>query len=189
MFARPEYGWTEQRHPLRWLSHAWRSLLEWLDRLSVAHPVAMRVFWVVLVVVLVALLAHLSYTAWAVYRSTVRRPGVATGGSAPLIADARAHLARADALARAGRYAEALAHRFIAVVLELERAKALKFHPSKTPAEYVAEARLDDAGKGFLAGLVASLYRHLFGAEPVDAVEYAAFGESAQLVTQHVLPG
>src|SRR5206468_2981202 len=124
--------------------------------------------WGVLLVVLVALLAHLGYTAWRVYESTVRRVGPAASAGAPVLADARAHLTRADALARAGRYAEALGHRFIAVVLELERAKALKFHPSKTPAEYVAEARLDDTGKGLFASLVASLYRHLFGAEPVD---------------------
>ena len=149
----------------------------------------MSILWGVLLVALVALLAHLGYTAWRVYESTVRRPGPAAAAGAPLLADARAHLARADALARAGRYAEALGHRFIAVVLELERVKAVKFHPSKTPAEYVGEARHDDAGKGFFAGLVASLYRHLFGAEPVDAAEYAAFGDSAQAVIEHVLPG
>src|SRR6266566_541580 len=56
---------------------------------------------------------------------------------------------------RAGRYVEALAHRFLAVVLELDRLKALRFHVSKTPAEYVGEARLTDAGRASLAGLVA----------------------------------
>ncbi len=189
MFARPEYRWTEGRHPLQWLRNAWNALLEWADRTATAHPLGTRVLWAVLLLALLALLLHLGYTAWLVYQSTVRRPGPATSNGAPLLADARAHLARADALARAGRYAEALGHRFIAVVLELERAQALKFHPSKTPAEYVAEARLDDAGKGFFGGLVASLYRHLFGAEPVDAGEYAAFGDSARVVLQHVLPG
>lgn len=160
-------------------------MLEWAHRTAENHPVVI----LPLAVVLVALLAHLSWTAWKIYRSHVQPPGPARAAGAPVLADARAHLARAEALARAGRYAEALAHRFIAVVLELERAQALKFHPSKTPAEYVAEARLDDAGKGFFAGLVASLYRHLFGAEPVDAAGYASFGDSAQLVIQHVLPG
>src|SRR5439155_4298789 len=62
-------------------------------------------------------------------------------------------------LARGGRYAEALAHRFLAVVLELDRLKALRFHTSKTPAEYVGEARLTDAGRATLAGLVAQLYQ------------------------------
>jgi len=189
VFARPEYRWTERRHPLQWLQNLWNALLEWVARTSDAHPIGMRVLWAALLVALLALLTHLGYTALRVYRSTVRRPGPPASAGAPLLADARAHLARADALARAGRYAEALGHRFIAVVLELERAQALKFHPSKTPAEYVAEARLDDAGKGFFSGLVASLYRHLFGAEPVDAAEYAAFGDNARVVIQHVLPG
>src|SRR2546422_6493963 len=37
-----------------------------------------------------------------------------------------------------------------ALVLELERRRALAFHPSKTPAEYVGEARLDAAGRASL---------------------------------------
>ena len=185
MFARPEYRWTERRHPLQWLVNAWNTLLEWAHRTAQHHPVML----LPLALVLLALLAHLYWTGWKIYRSHIRPAGALRPAGTPLLADARAHLARADDLARAGRYAEALAHRFIAVVLELERVQALKFHPSKTPAEYVAEARLDEAGKGSLAGLVASLYRHLFGAQPVDAAEYAAFGDSAQLVVRHVLPG
>lgn len=185
MFARPEYRWTERRHPLQWLADAWYRLLEWAHRTAEAHPLVIAP----LAVVLAALLVHLTWTGWKVYRSHVQPQGPARPPGAPVLADARAHLARADALARAGRYAEALGHRFLAVVLELEREQALKFHPSKTPAEYVAEARLDEEGKGSFAGLVASLYRHLFGAEPVDAAEYAAFGDSARLVVQHVLPG
>jgi hypothetical protein len=35
---------------------------------------------------------------------------------------------------------------------------------------------------------VASLYRHLFGAVPCDALEYQAFGATAQQVTRHVVP-
>jgi hypothetical protein len=185
VFARPEYRWTEHRHPLQWLINAWNAMLEWAHRAAGDHPVLIAP----LAVVLLVLLVHLSWTGWKIYRSHVQPQGPARMPGAPVLADARAHLARADALARAGRYAEALGHRFVAVVLELERAQALKFHPSKTPAEYVAEARLDEAGKGSFAGLVARLYRHLFGAEPVDAAEYAAFGDSARLLVQHVLPG
>ena len=185
MFARPEYRWTEGRHPLQWLVNAWHALLDWAYRTTDKHPAVLLPF----ILVLLALLAHLGWTAWKIYQSHIRTPDAARRPGAPVLVDARAHLARADALARAGRYAEALGHRFVAVVLELERPQALKFHPSKTPAEYVAEARLDDAGKGSFAGLVASLYRHLFGAEPVDATGYAAFGESARVVVQHVLPG
>src|SRR6267154_6555900 len=112
------------------------------------------------------------------------RPGARTGETrpavgAPVIADAAAHLAFAETLARAGRYAEALGHRFLALVLELERRKALRFHASKTPAEYVGEAHLTDRGRASLADLVAQLYRHLFAAVPCDADGYATFGARA----------
>jgi len=89
---------------------------------------------------------------------------------------------------RAGRYAEALAHRFVALVLDLERRRALAFHPSKTPAEYVGEARLDAAGRASLAELVARLYRHLFGGVPCDAGGYREFGAAADEVGRHVAP-
>ena len=77
-----------------------------------------------------------------------------------------------------------------ALVLELERRKALRFHASKTPAEYVGEARLTDRGRASLAGLVAQLYRHLFGAVPCDAAEYQMFGDAAQELVrgQYVVP-
>jgi hypothetical protein len=73
-------------------------------------------------------------------------------------------------------------------VLELERAEALRFHVSKTPAEYVGEARLDEPGRATFAGLVARLYRHLFGAVPCDETEYREFGATAEQLTRHVVP-
>src|SRR2546422_5370264 len=58
------------------------------------------------------------FRSWRVTRPTARTPtpGGAVGGLR--LEDARAHRERADALARAGRYTEALAHRFVAVVLD-----------------------------------------------------------------------
>ena len=102
--------------------------------------------------------------------------------------DAAAHLAIAERLAGAGQYAEALGHRFLALVLELDARKALRFQASKTPAEYVGEARLDQAGRATLAGLVARLYRHVFGAAPSDEREYSEFDAAAAGLEQHVVP-
>ena len=119
-------------------------------------------------------------------RPTARTPtpGGAVGGLR--LEDARAHRERADALARAGRYTEALAHRFVAVVLDLDARQAIKFHPSKTPAEYVGEARLDPSGRASLADLVGRLYRHVFGAVPCDERAYHEFAAEAELVFEHV---
>ena len=94
----------------------------------------------------------------------------------------------AEALAREGRYAEAIAHRFVALVLALEQRRAVVFHPSKTPAEYVNEARLDPSGRASLAALVGRLYRHVFGAVPCADPEYRDFTAAADLVLQHVAP-
>src|SRR6185436_20629555 len=113
---------------------------------------------------------------------------VASTAGAAVVLDARSHRARAEELARAGRYAEALGHRFLAVVLELEQAHAVRFQASKTPAEYVGEVRLDDAGRATFTALVARLYRHLFGALPCDELEYREFGATADQLRRHVLP-
>lgn len=188
MFARPEYRWVERRHPLRWLSNLWDRAVDWLNGLAGDHPTAFTLLIAGLIVVLVVLLVHVGYVVWRIVRPTAGPGGGAAPGAAAVVLDARSHLASAEELARAGRYAEALGHRFLAVVLELERADAVRFHASKTPAEYVGEVRLDDAGRTTFAALVARLYRHLFGAVPCDEAEYREFGATAQQVMRHVVP-
>lgn len=180
VFARPEYQWTERRRLVSWLARQWHNVIEWLNHLADRYPVGFNIGLALVVVALVVLLVHVGWVMWRIVRPAARTGTGKTAARAGIIMDAAAHLARADALAHAGRYAEALGHRFLAVVLELDRMKALRFHASKTPAEYVGEARLTDAGRASLAGLVAQLYRHLFGAVPCDAREYETFGAAAQ---------
>jgi hypothetical protein len=180
VFTRPEYEWVEHRRLVSWLARQWHNLSEWLYTLATRHPLGYNIGLALVVVLLIVLLVHVGYVMWRIVRPAVRTGGAATASRPGIIINAAAHLARAAELARAGRYAEALGHRFIAVVLELDRLKALRFHASKTPAEYVGEARLTDAGRASLAGLVARLYRHLFGAVPCDADEYETFGAAAE---------
>jgi hypothetical protein len=187
VFARPEYHWVERRQPLLWLRQLWYSFLDWVDNLASTHPVGFNILLAVLVIVLVVILVHVGYVVWRITRPTARTDKQIAHGSPP-IQDAARHLALAEELARAGRFAEALGHRFLAVVLELDRAAALRFHASKTPAEYAGEVRLDDAGRASFVALVARLYRHLFGAVPCDEAEYRAFGSAAQELRQHVVP-
>jgi len=189
VFARPEYRWNERPDPSGWIVDVWYRLLDWLDTVQRGHPAGFKVLLAVLALVLVGLLAHMGYVVWRITRPTARTPAVGAGGiGGRELADARAHRAWAEELARAGRYAEALAHRFVALVLELERRRALAFHPSKTPAEYVGEARLDAAGRASLAELVARLYRHLFGGVPCDEGGYREFGAAADELGRHVAP-
>jgi hypothetical protein len=181
VFAQPAYDWVQVAHR-HWLRDLWYRFREWLDRFSAQHPVgAQLLFWGALLV-LVALLLHVGLTVWRIYRATVDRP--APGGPPPAGApdDARTYGARAEALARAGRYSEALAYRFLALVLELDRIEVVRFHPSKTPAEYVHEARLGAQDRASLASLVSRLYHHVFGAEPLDERGYRDFGATAGAV-------
>lgn len=188
VFARPEYNWVQTGRPLHWLRDLWLRLNSWLDRLASQHPVGARLlFWGALIALL-ALLVHIGLTVWRIYRITVQQPGTAGPGAAPVMLDGRGHMERAEALARAGRYTEALAHRFLALLLELDRADALTFHPSKTPAEYVREARLGPSGRATLAGLVSRLYHHVFGAEPLDERGYREFGSAAGTLVHLVTP-
>jgi len=186
VFAHPEYRWTPPRHPLQWLRNWWLGLLDWLGDLSTAHPVAYYGLLTVVSIVLVLLLVHISYVVWRIVRPSLKTSTATAAGVAVVVLDARSHLARAEALARAGRYAEALGHRFLAVVLQLERDNALRFHASKTPAEYVGEVRLDETGRTSFAALVARLYRHLFGAVPCDEAAYQEFGATAEEIRSHV---
>ena len=191
VFARPEYRWNERPDPWAWIVAVWDRLLDWLDGLQRGHPAGFKVLLALLTLVLVGLLAHMGYVVWRITRPTARTPawGEGAGGiGAPELADGRAHRLRAEELARAGRYAEAMAHRFVALVLDLERRRALAFHPSKTPAEYVGEARLDAAGRASLAELVARLYRHVFGGIPCDEGGYREFGAAADELRSHVAP-
>ena len=189
MFARPEFQWVERRPLLSWLARQWQNLVAWLNRMAGQHPLGFSIGMTLVVVALVALLVHMGYVMWRIVRPGRTGEGKTAAGAVAIM-DAAAHLAMADELARAGRYAEALGQRFLALVLELDRRKALRFHVSKTPAEYVGEARLTDRGRASLAGLVAQLYRHLFAAVPCDADGYATFGAGAtELVRgQYVVP-
>jgi hypothetical protein len=178
---------VERRRALQWLISLWDRLMNWIDGFADRNPVGFTLLLVVLTIALVLLFVHMGYIMWRIVRPSARTGAASTGG-AVVVVDARSHLARAEELARAGRYAEALGHRFLAVVLELERAEALRFHVSKTPAEYVGEVRLDESGRASFAALVARLYRHLFGAVPCDEAEYRDFGATAEQLSRHVVP-
>ena len=188
MFAQADYRWTQAAHPFRFLRNWWLGLLDWLNGLETSNPVAYYALLTVCSILLLLIVVHIGYVVWRIARPSVKT-GEVRGGAAPVpILDARAHAARAEALARAGRYAEALGHRFLAVLLELEEAQAVRYQASKTPAEYVGEVRLDDAGRATFTALVARLYRHLFGALPCDELEYREFGATAEQLRRHVLP-
>jgi len=185
VFARPEYRWADSRVILRWLGTQWLIFMDWLNALQRSHPTQYAVLLVLAVVMLVAILVHFGYVVVRIVR-----PTLSTGSTPPApgrpVDDVRTHLGRAADLAVAGRYPEALAYRFLALVLLLDARRAVRFDASKTPAEYVGEARVDPEGQADLSALVSRLYRHLFAAVPCDARGYEEFGMLAERIGEHV---
>jgi hypothetical protein len=165
----------------------WERALEWLASLRLESRFRYYLLLGVLTLVLVAILGHLGWTVWRSLRPA--GPGPAPAPAASPVRDAAWHLAEARRLGAAGRFGDALAHRFLSVVLELDARRVVQFHPSKTPAEYAVEARLDQRGRTDLADLAARLYRHLFGGVPVDADGLREFEARAVSVGLHAATG
>ena len=178
VMSRREFQWTEASVILERLADLWRRLVAWLDFLSGLHPVA---YWLViagLLMVLVVIGVHVVWTlSRAFRRPETRRPESMPSGPPR---DARWYLAEATRLKDEGRLAEALAHRFIALLLELDRREVLRFHPSKTPREYVDEIEFEPERRNLFADLVVRLYRHVFGGLPCSEEELAAFERGAE---------
>lgn len=185
VYGTPAYEWRSMpANPFVVLVELWQAVLEWFARLEQEHPIVHWVVVAVLAAAVVAILAHFVYLVTRALRPR-RDPGAAAPTAAAEGRGAGWYRERADRLEADGRYAEALGHRFTATLLELDRRKSLVFHPSKTPAEYVGEARLDGEGVGVLAELVGTLYRHLFGGAPCTAEDARRFRERAAGLVTH----
>jgi hypothetical protein len=172
VFAAPEYRWADVPAPARLLHDWWARLGEWLGALRAENPAVYRLLLLVILLVLVAFLAHGVWVVWQTLRGAAAPAASGRGSSAPAARDAAWYRREADRAAAAGRIAEALQLAFVGLALGLESQGLLRYHPSKTPAECAREARLDPADHARLGGLVGSLYACAFGGVPCDAEEY-----------------
>ncbi|HVH09507.1 MAG TPA: DUF4129 domain-containing protein [Gemmatimonadales bacterium] len=183
VFAAREYRWSEPSSSWVWLVTEWQRLMAWLEGLRLSFPVR---YYLLLGLLTVALVAGLVHVGWIVWRSLRPGPGIPQPAppGAP-VRDASWYADEARRLAAAGQFAQALAHRFLAAVLDLDARRVVQFRASKTPAEYAAEARLDAAGRMGLTDLVASLYRHVFGGVHCDADTWRRFDAEATQLELH----
>jgi hypothetical protein len=178
VLAQPAYQWYQPRSPFAFVRDLWLALREWIGRLEQERPVAFMVLLTTATILLIAILTHFGYLIWRAWRSKPVEPGVGLASARP-VRDEAYHLAQFRRLLDSGHYAEAMAERFTALVLALGRRAAVKPDHSKTPAEYVVEARLDPAGRSALAMLVDDLYRRLFGGEPSTLEDARRFDAAA----------
>lgn len=178
VFAGPAYRWVERPHPFAWLRRWWDAALDGLRGLEAGHP---AVYWAivgVLVAVLVAIMVHVVVVAARTIRYATAAEATARAVAAPP-RDAAWYRERAEQLARDGHAAEAVQAAFQALVLELSAAGLVRYHPSKTPREYLREARLATADRERLRGLVDAMYGYAFAGVRCGPGEYAEWRTAA----------
>lgn len=171
VFAGPAYRWVERTDPPATLRYWWGVLREWVDALGVSHPRLRDLLVVVLVVMLAAIVLHtVRIVARTIRTGETRRTD---GAPLPVARDQGWYRREAERLAAEGRFVEAIQADFVALVLGLDARRALRFHPSKTPAEYAAELRAETDGRRAFRDLVAGLYGYAFARRPCDAAAWA----------------
>ncbi len=184
VFSDRAYAWNEREHPLAFLGRWLRWLISQLGDLATHHPGAYYALLCALVVVLAAIMVHAGWIVWQSMRA--RRADEGTGPpAAGGVHDAAWHLAAFRRLAATGRYTEALAHRFMALVSELHGPATTPLDASRTPAEHARAVQLDPAGRAKMELLVDELYRRVFGGAPCTAEDLGAFDGLAAEVGAH----
>lgn len=175
MFAAPAYTWASEATPLVAVRSWWEQLGDWLATTRVAHPAFFQGMIFALAVVLVAIVVHAGYVLLQTLRAAARwESSAAPTPPAAFRRDAAWYLRAADEAAADGRYREALSLAFEALVLRLDARGSLRWGPGKTAREYAREARLGGAEREQLGGLVATLYRCVYGHADCGPDEFRA---------------
>ena len=147
VFAGPAYRWVEPPRPFAFLGRWWDLLQRWLSDFQAGNPQLFEAFFWGLILILVLVFAHASY----VMLQTVRNPSSAGDQS------------------DTGPVAE------LALVLELDGRKVLRYQPSKTPGEYARDTQLPDQARTLLRDVVGGLYGHVFAERPCGLEDYLAW--------------
>lgn len=153
-------------------------LLSWLGSLVPDAPYARILMWTVILVVAGAVL-------WAVYNRLVegewrlRRPRPAPLADlelddewAPGDAPARSWLEEAEALAREGRYAEAIHHLLFRSIEDIARRRPNVVRPALTSRELAASGAVPERARALFAGIARLVERSLFGGRPVGEPDW-----------------
>jgi hypothetical protein len=171
VFAAPEYRWVERPETYALLRRWMRALQQWLLEVRETHPDLFRLLLAGMILLVVASFVH---AGW-IFLQTVRAASAAGPGAvAEPVArrDQAWYRKEAGRLAALGRYAEAMQYDFLALILALDAASLVRFHPSKTPGEYSREARLAPEARDEFRALVRDLYAYVFARRPCGPREF-----------------
>lgn len=179
VFADPAYHWTSRPDPWSWLRRWWELASEWLRAVQVDHPTWYWLLLLLLIGALAAIFVHLIVVAVRTAQYATAADASRSGPAAPA-RDAAWFLAQADGLLREGRNVEAILAAFRALVVELAENGAVQFHPSKTPLEYLHEARLPPEQQDRLRVLVDAVYAYAFAGAPCGPADYLGWRARAR---------
>ena len=170
VFAAPAYHWVRRGEPLAFLRRAMQTIGAWLDRMQLTQPILYRIVIYLLLAGMLALVLHATWRFFTEVRSADTPDGIRD----PRVVrrDEGWYRTEADRLARAGRFAEAIQADFLALVLVLDERKQLRFHPSKTPAEYARDTTLAPLAREDFRDLVRRLYAYAFARVPCGAADF-----------------
>lgn len=158
---------------------AWNGLLRWLDALRTANPTGYKALIWFLVLVLAAIVAH---AMWIAARTIRAGTAPAPRGPVPVVSaarDASWYAREAARLADVGNFREAMQADFLRLVLELDARRITRFHPSKTPSEYVHEASMGAGARQEFRALVRTLYAYAYARVAPTADAWAAWRAAA----------
>lgn len=160
------------RDPWAPVRRLWTVMLDTLERLRTENPLAYRLLVWLLVAILIAIVAHAMWIAARTIQAGSIVPAKERLQPTSTPRDAEWYAREARRLASDGRFAEAMQADFLRLMLELDARNLARFHPSKTPGEYVGDARLPSEARDELRGLVRSLYRYAFARVPADRLAW-----------------
>ena len=167
----------------RWLIGVLRPIwrfFAWIDSFFPAWPFARIFLWCVVAVV-VALVAwgvyqRVRYGEWRLPRRILSRATLVAAeeevGWSPEAAPVREWLREADAMAAAGRYAEAVHHLLFRSIEDIARRRPKLVRPALTSRELSASAALPPPARDLFAGIARLVERSLFGGRAVDASDW-----------------
>ena len=178
VFAAPAYRWVEQKDAFAILRRWYAELQEWFRALRESNPLSYRLILYGMIFVVVLIVLH---ALWVLYRTVGTTSRVGATSSTPDTAPRTVAWFRheSERLAGEGKYAEAIQADFLALVLALDAWKLVRFHPSKTPAEYANESELPPEARAEVRDLVHRVYGYAFARWPCGPAEYAQWRAQA----------
>jgi hypothetical protein len=175
------------RHFLNWLGEMFEPIgrfLSWIGSFLPNGAFARILLWTIIIVgaasLLWALYNRVKYGEWR-----LRLPRLGARGEVaveedwqPEIAGARSWLEEADALAREGRFAEAIHHLLFRSVEDIANRRPALVRPALTSRELAAAQVIPGRARELFASIARLVERSLFGGRPVDENDWLQARES-----------